>query len=358
MNKHILFLFSIGKNVPTGGLKMVYDYSDRLIRDGNKVSIAYAAYFSSTDQTIVRKLKAVAKYVYAKLLLSHSGYTWYNKNKNINEKFVFKLDYNHLPMADTYIATAVCTAPYLAKFPVEDSRRFYFIQGYESFVVPDDSFIRWTYRLPLKKMVISEWLGRLVAEEGQESLIVPNGFNSDIYKLTIPIDSKDKYTVSMLYHVNVNKDCNTGLKAISLARQQIPELKLVMFGAYPAPEDMPGWVTYYQKPSTEKHLEINNQAAIYLGCSRKEGWGLTVGEAMMCGQAVVCTDIDGYKEMAVDGENALLAPVGDAAALAQSIVRLVKDDNLRHKLANKGMETIKRFDIEKSYSLFRDYIMN
>ena len=358
VNKHILFLFPIGQNVPTGGLKMVYDYSDRLIRAGNSVTIAYAAYFASTDKTLARKIKAVAKYLYAKLKLNRNGYTWYEKDWQIKEEIVLKLNYNQLPKADVYVATAVCTAPYVAEFPVEDNRKFYFIQGYESFVVPDDSFIRWTYRLPLKKIVISEWLGRLVAEEGQTSLVVPNGFNPELYKLTIPVMKKDKFLVSMLYHVNENKDCQTGMMAVAIAREQIPELKLVMFGAYPEPQGLPEWVTYYQKPSYEKHLEINNQAAIYLGCSKKEGWGLTVGEAMMCGQAVVCTDIDGYKEMAVDGGNALLAPVGNAEALARCIVKLVNDDALRHKLAERGIESIKKFEIEESYSLFRGYILN
>lgn len=48
--------------------------------------------------------------------------------------------------------------------------------------------------------------------------------------------------------------------------------------------------TLYKNPTPEQHLKINNESAIYLGCSKLEGWGLTVGEAMMCGQAVVCTD--------------------------------------------------------------------
>jgi len=131
---------------------------------------------------------------------------------------------------------------------------------------------------------------------------------------------------------------------------------LVMFGAYERPKDLPEWVTYYQKPTLEKHLEVNNQAAIYIGTSKKEGWGLTVGEAMMCGQAVACTDIDGFREMASNEVNALISPVGNADALARNIIRLVDDDQLRYRLAKKGMETIKAFDFEKSYVMFRDFI--
>ena len=80
-----------------------------------------------------------------------------------------------------------------------------------------------------------------------------------------------------------------------------------------------------------------------------EGWGLTVGEAMRRGQAVVCTDNKGYLEMAKDGYNALVAPVGDALALANNIVRLMTDDDLRCQIAANGLAYIRQFDIEESY---------
>ena len=351
----ILFLFATVPNAPTGGHKVIYDYANRLVQDGFKVGIAYAAYFDSTDKTWSRKIKAIAKYIYSKCVL-RKGYTWYDKNVLIKEDFVWKLDYARLPKADVYVATAVCTASYLSKFSIEDNKKFYFIQGYESFIVPDDNYIKWTYRLPLRKIVISNWLAKLVEAEGEECVVIPDGFNSSTYKVTIPIEEKDKYLVSMLYHVSPNKDAATGLQAMAIARESLPQMRLVMFGAYERPKDLPEWVTYYQKPTLEKHLEVNNQAAIYIGTSKKEGWGLTVGEAMMCGQAVACTDIDGFREMASNEVNALISPVGNADALARNIIRLVDDDQLRYRLAKKGMETIKAFDFEKSYVMFRDFI--
>jgi len=354
--KRIVFLFPLGKNIPTGGLKVVYDYINKLVTDGHHVTIVYAAYFKSTDQTIRRRIKAVAKYVYAKLFFRNKGYTWYDNKPQIEEIFVWKIQYNVLPKADIYVATAVCTAPYVSELPVDKNKKFYFIQDYESFVVPDDKFIRWTYRLPLQKIVISKWLQEIVSKEGEESIVIPNGFDASKYKLTFPIEKKDKYLISMLYHINERKDIGVGIAAVILAKKQIPQLKLVMFGAYAKPENLPSWISYYRTPSPEKHLEINNKAAIYVGCSKIEGWGLTVGEAMLCGQAVACTDIDGYKEMATDGLNALMSPVGDAEALAVNIVRLVNDDELRYRLAKKGLETIKAFDLEKSSKMFCDTI--
>ena len=356
MMKQILFLSPIGKDVPTGGMKVIYDYSNRLIEDGVRITIAYAAYFDSTENTIRRRIKAIAKYIYAKVVFGTKGYSWYKKDQRIKEIFVWEPSYKSLPKADVYIATAVNTASYISALPAEKAKKIYFIQDYEAFVVNNDSYIKWTYRLPLNKIVISQWLAKLIAKERKECIVIPNGFDFKKFKMTIPVEKKDKYLLSMLYHVDERKDVKFGIKAVELARKEIPKLKLVMFGAYPAPYGLPKWITYFRMPSNEKHLEINNQAAIYVGCSKIEGWGLTVGEAMMCGQAVICTDNDGYKEMATNNVNALISPCGDAEALSKNIIRLVVDDDLRYKLAYKGLETIRVFDFEKSYSMFRDYI--
>ena len=104
-----------------------------------------------------------------------------------------------------------------------------------------------------------------------------------------------------------------------------------------------------KRPSDELHNRLNNEAAIFIGTSKTEGWGLTVGEAMMCGQAVCCTDNAGYQEMAIDGETALVSPVGDSEAMANNIIRLIEDEELRYRIANNGYQFIQRFTWEESY---------
>lgn len=354
-SKKILFLLPIGPNIPMGGVKVIYDYCCRFVDDGYDITIIYAAYFKSTDKKLSRKIKSVAKYIYAKLFF-RNGYSWYKKPPKITERFIWEIN-NNISDYDAYIATTVNTAPYLANLNVNHSKKYYFIQGFENFVVADEQFVKWTYRLPLKKIVISKWLSKIVEKEGQKCVIIPNGFNPKKYYQTIPFDKKDKYLISMLYHVNTNKDVNVGMKAVELAKKEIPELKLVLFGAYPKPKNLPEWVSYCQNPTAEKHLLLNNMAAIYLGCSRVEGWGLTIGEAMMCGQAVVCTDNDGYLEMAENRKNALVSNVGDSEALAANIILLVKDDELRIKLAKKGMEDIKKFNFDTSYDILKKFVI-
>ena len=356
--KHILFLYPAVKNVPNGGLKNIYDYANMLSNDKYFVSIVYAVSFESIDNSLIKKIKSATKYLRLKLLFLKSGYTWYHKEKNIHEYLIWEPKESLLLKADAYIATAVCTAPYIAALKdVGEENKFYYIQGYEDFIVNDDHFIKSTYKLPLRKIVVSKWLERLVEQEGEKCLMIPNGFNFHVFRTTVPIEEKDKYTISMLYHTNPSKGYFTGIEAVKLARKKVPQIKLLLFGAYHKPAGLEKWVEYYYRPTLDEHLNINNRASIYVGCSQSEGWGLTVGEAMMCGQAVVCTDNNGYREMAINYNNALVAPIGDVEQIALNIEKLILNDKLRIKIAHRGYESIKRFDINKSYKSFRDYIL-
>lgn len=74
----------------------------------------------------------------------------------------------------------------------------------------------------------------------------------------------------------------------------------------------------------------------------------TVMEAMAAGLAVVGTAVGGQAEMLEDGVNALVYPPDDAALLADAILRLKRDPDLRTRLAHNGQCTVlERFTLER-----------
>ncbi len=89
-------------------------------------------------------------------------------------------------------------------------------------------------------------------------------------------------------------------------------------------------------------------AGAFVFPSVKEGWGLSVLEALSAGLPVVATDIPVFREYLTDGENALLVPPGEPKPLARAIRSVVEDEELRRRLASSGPDVAARFTWEAS----------
>ncbi|HZD69347.1 MAG TPA: MSMEG_0565 family glycosyltransferase [Actinomycetes bacterium] len=76
--------------------------------------------------------------------------------------------------------------------------------------------------------------------------------------------------------------------------------------------------------------------------SHKEGWGLALLEALAAGLATVATDIPVFREF-LGERDALLVPAGAAGALADAMVRVASDPQLRSRLGRRGPRVAGRF---------------
>lgn len=81
--------------------------------------------------------------------------------------------------------------------------------------------------------------------------------------------------------------------------------------------------------------------------SRREGLPKSLLEAAAFGRAIVATDVPGCREIAREGVNAILVPPDDPVALADAIVRLATDSELRRRYAQAGRQIVeKKFSSE------------
>jgi len=67
-----------------------------------------------------------------------------------------------------------------------------------------------------------------------------------------------------------------------------------------------------------------------------ESFGVVLVEAMAASTPVVASALDGYRNVATDGLNALLVPPGDVDALADTLRRVIGDQTLRSSLVEAG----------------------
>ena len=92
--------------------------------------------------------------------------------------------------------------------------------------------------------------------------------------------------------------------------------------------------------------ELLAGADVFVLSSRSEGLPMSVLEAMAAGLPVVATDVGGVSELVLEGETGLLVPHGDATALAQALERLLRDKDLRRRMAASARARVEReFDL-------------
>lgn len=81
-------------------------------------------------------------------------------------------------------------------------------------------------------------------------------------------------------------------------------------------------------------------ADAFLLPSEVESFGLAALEALSCGVPVVATRVGGLPEVVTDGVTGFLHPVGDVAAMANSVVRLLEDPALHRRFATAAREDV------------------
>lgn len=92
---------------------------------------------------------------------------------------------------------------------------------------------------------------------------------------------------------------------------------------------------------------------IFVMTSLREGFPLTILEAMAAGVPVVATAVGGVKECIDHGKDGLLVPVTDTIALVDAISKLLEDKELKARLIQAGKEKVRtHFNVER---MVKDY---
>lgn len=104
------------------------------------------------------------------------------------------------------------------------------------------------------------------------------------------------------------------------------------------------YVFYRSGVSDEELARIYSSSDVFLFTSRAEGFGLPPLEAMACGTAVVSTNAKGNMDYMVNGYNAVVAKTFDPSEIADLLVQVLDNRELRRSLAQGGLETARRWD--------------
>jgi len=76
-----------------------------------------------------------------------------------------------------------------------------------------------------------------------------------------------------------------------------------------------------------------------------EAFGLVALESMALGRATVLTSGSGFQEFCRDGTDGVMVPPGDASALADALVQLLRDPERRERLGASAVRRAQEFDL-------------
>jgi glycosyltransferase involved in cell wall biosynthesis len=155
--------------------------------------------------------------------------------------------------------------------------------------------------------------------------------------------------------VDAHKRVSDLLRALASARSTLPTLRLVVVGDGPdAPmlkalaDDLgvADIVTFagYQS-ETRAFFDAMD---IYVHPAAAEAFGLVLVEAMLAGLAIIASRVGGIPAVVDEGITALLVPPGQPTELAQAILSLANDRDLRATLGAAGRQRARaRFTAER-----------
>lgn len=156
------------------------------------------------------------------------------------------------------------------------------------------------------------------------------------------------------------------VKAFELAKQQVPELKLILAGdsssaygqqvlAYITHSPYADDITCEGRVNRERKLELMRRAHVMCVTSVKEGWGLIVTEAASQGTPAVVYNVDGLRDSVHDHETGLVVPPY-SLALASGIIDLFVDQSLYKRVRAAAWQWSKRLTFDQSYQDFKQVL--
>lgn len=164
------------------------------------------------------------------------------------------------------------------------------------------------------------------------------------------------------------KDPEGVIKAFKLASEEV-DCRLVLLGSS-ATDDPEGKGVYesllHYREEDERIIilslddsalvnALQSKAAVVLQKSIREGFGLTVAEAMWKGTPVIGGDVGGIHHQIEDGENGFL--VSSVEETAERIVRLIEDEDLREQMGGKAKESVReRFLLTRYLEQYLDLL--
>ncbi len=145
------------------------------------------------------------------------------------------------------------------------------------------------------------------------------------------------------------------LKTVPSLRKDYPDLQILLVGDGPARPDLVRLAyelgiqdrVIISHPVEDTRIPLATME-VFVAPALREGFGLSIVEAMAAGVPVVASNAGGPAEIIEDGESGVLVPPGDPDPLGKGIRDLLADSARRSRIAQRGRQRARdQFDMER-----------
>jgi len=156
------------------------------------------------------------------------------------------------------------------------------------------------------------------------------------------------------------------LTAYERVKRACPQVRLLAVGAF-TPDDASEYVEFAEEhrlpdvhfigpvPDDVLCRYYHTCAIVCVPSTGFESFGYVLIEAMAAGKPVVASDIPGYSFVMQDGVQGLLTPPEDDDAIAEALIALVRDADMRRRLGEAGRVRAAEFSWDRVARRVLDY---
>ena len=207
-----------------------------------------------------------------------------------------------------------------------------------------------------------EALIRELGVSGKKITIISNGIDTDFYK---PAAKSLSPTILWIGRVKRYKRVDHVLLAFSIIQKQLPDAKLIIAGSgdylvkIKSFSKKLGLSNIFFTGFVDEKTKVMLMASswVVVSSSFVEGWGMTITESAGCGTPAVAYDVAGLRDSIQNNKTGLLVSDGNIGALAQALLRVLRDEQLRAALSNNALHlAIEEFNWDKKANDFLDFL--
>jgi len=197
----------------------------------------------------------------------------------------------------------------------------------------------------------------------KECAVIPYGSTFEPVRSAGPVKNKQPLVLSVGRLIE-RKGFSYLIEAAKRVVERIPDVRFVIAGGGPLLDSLRDqvrasglekYVSLPGKVAQEELINFYNQASLFVlpaiedDKGDTEGLGVVLIEALSCKVPVAASSVGGIPDVIKDGRTGILFPQRDSEAIADSITRVLRDDNLKDTLAAQGYEyVIERFGWESA----------